>query len=590
MLGTGTLLDPYVIQDVNDLQNVQLDPLAYYELGNDIDASATAGWDGGRGFKPIQQAHQVRRPDADFAQAGVWTIFPADGIYHDKVSEVTQDVDTTYVKYTTGVAGTLLFTFPAFNIPVGAVGISIFIRICVRGDGTAGSTKYNPYCVVNGTTYQPAGTATDGGGMGANYHMMSVSIGTNPDTGAPWTVDDINGLGINPLQALGFRITQKDAWVTQVYFYVFFELPNTFTFDGKGHKITDLSINRPDYAGESNWSGEGLYGEVGLFGNLNGMSVKNLTLENISIIGCFSTGAVAGMTIACGNSFENITVSGSVESTAGGGCGGLIGFCGVYGSTTDRVTFTDCHADVTIIGLDYNGGIIGWAYYCDLVRCDSAGIITSGEEQAGGMTGDFIDGTMFRCHSSMDINMTGGTVAHRSYAGGLCGSPWLIAAVAGVISQCWATGNITNGGKYIGGLYGYGEYYTINCYARGDVVGSSQVGGLIGEYDTDEIVNCYSTGQVTGGADTGGLVGHDLGAIGATASFWDTVTSGTAVSALGIGHITSWMKTKSNFTTAGWDFTTPIWYIVSTVNDGYPNLTGGVVIPIVVTLPATGVL
>ena len=37
MLGSGTVGDPYIIQDVNDQQDVQLDPLAYYELGNDID-------------------------------------------------------------------------------------------------------------------------------------------------------------------------------------------------------------------------------------------------------------------------------------------------------------------------------------------------------------------------------------------------------------------------------------------------------------------------------------------------------------------------------------------------------------------------
>jgi len=39
MLGSGTLGDPYIIQDANDLQDMNLDLTAYYELGNDIDAS-----------------------------------------------------------------------------------------------------------------------------------------------------------------------------------------------------------------------------------------------------------------------------------------------------------------------------------------------------------------------------------------------------------------------------------------------------------------------------------------------------------------------------------------------------------------------
>ncbi len=53
MTGSGTLLDPFVIWDVNDLQDINLDLTAYYELGQDIDASATVGWNGGLGFAPI---------------------------------------------------------------------------------------------------------------------------------------------------------------------------------------------------------------------------------------------------------------------------------------------------------------------------------------------------------------------------------------------------------------------------------------------------------------------------------------------------------------------------------------------------------
>ena len=53
MTGSGTLLDPYIIYDVNDLQAMENDLAAYYELANDIDASATVGWEGGLGFDPI---------------------------------------------------------------------------------------------------------------------------------------------------------------------------------------------------------------------------------------------------------------------------------------------------------------------------------------------------------------------------------------------------------------------------------------------------------------------------------------------------------------------------------------------------------
>jgi len=55
MTGSGTALDPYVISTVTDLQNMENDLTAYYELGGDIDASATTTWNAGAGFLPIGQ-------------------------------------------------------------------------------------------------------------------------------------------------------------------------------------------------------------------------------------------------------------------------------------------------------------------------------------------------------------------------------------------------------------------------------------------------------------------------------------------------------------------------------------------------------
>ncbi|GAJ10244.1 unnamed protein product, partial [marine sediment metagenome] len=75
-----------------------------------------------------------------------------------------------------------------------------------------------------------------------------------------------------------------------------------------------------------------------------------------------------------------------------------------------------------------------------------------------------------------------------------------------------------------------------------------------------------------------------------TNCFWDTETSGTETGVGGTngatGKTTAEMKTKSTFTDAGWDFTTPIWYIGATFNDGYPAFEG-VLIPTVTTDPAT---
>ncbi|WP_226479909.1 GLUG motif-containing protein [Natrinema amylolyticum] len=51
--GSGTEADPYVVTTASELQAINDDLAAHYELDGDIDASATAEWNGGDGFKPI---------------------------------------------------------------------------------------------------------------------------------------------------------------------------------------------------------------------------------------------------------------------------------------------------------------------------------------------------------------------------------------------------------------------------------------------------------------------------------------------------------------------------------------------------------
>jgi len=53
-LGSGTEADPYIITNVQQLQEMQEDLGGYYVLGNDIDASETETWNEGAGFVPIE--------------------------------------------------------------------------------------------------------------------------------------------------------------------------------------------------------------------------------------------------------------------------------------------------------------------------------------------------------------------------------------------------------------------------------------------------------------------------------------------------------------------------------------------------------
>jgi len=67
--GDGSEDAPYVITDVVELQAIAGDLSAIYELGNDIDASATANWNDGAGFDPIfdetPDDDELEEPDED---------------------------------------------------------------------------------------------------------------------------------------------------------------------------------------------------------------------------------------------------------------------------------------------------------------------------------------------------------------------------------------------------------------------------------------------------------------------------------------------------------------------------------------------
>jgi hypothetical protein len=146
----------------------------------------------------------------------------------------------------------------------------------------------------------------------------------------------------------------------------------------------------------------------------------------------------------------------------------------------------------------------------------------------------------------------------------------------------YATGLVNGSGNTdqdLGGLLGENAGTLTNCYATGDVDQGGDSGGLVGENTgSGTVSNCYSTGEVdaeTVGTD-GGLVAVNSGSV--SSSFWDTVTSEAETSAAGTGKTTAELKTLETFTNAGWSIAgscdaTTIWGLCSTRNSGYPYLT-----------------
>ncbi|MHC4621267.1 MAG: GLUG motif-containing protein, partial [Planctomycetota bacterium] len=217
--------------------------------------------------------------------------------------------------------------------------------------------------------------------------------------------------------------------------------------------------------------------------------------------------------------------------------GFLVG--GLAGECTGDVT--DCHVSGSVSGIGPVGGVLGMFISADAVNLGSRGSV-SGSYDVGGLVGYNMASNIWKCCSES-------SVAGRYAVGGLVGN-------------------------YTGSLQ--------DSYARGDVTGSDdseRVGGLVGfceRHDLSKVTNCYAAGTVDGNDHVGGLVGHTWPDVVYANCFWDGDVNpdlnsiGNSDDASVIKSTTAQMQTESTFTSAGWDFTTPIWMMCDEPN--YPKL------------------
>jgi hypothetical protein len=139
-----------------------------------------------------------------------------------------------------------------------------------------------------------------------------------------------------------------------------------------------------------------------------------------------------------------------------------------------------------------------------------------------------------------------------------------------------------------GGLVGENASAAVyNSYATGAVSGgdSAHVGGLLGShlnaFFAPLLRSSYSIGAVSGdtNATVGGLIGQDDADTRITHSYWDLDTSGISDPSQGAGNVRN-DKGITGLTTDQFQSDLPkgfknrVWSEKSTVNGGYPYLTG----------------
>ncbi len=333
--------------------------------------------------------------------------------------------------------------------------------------------------------------------------------------------------------------------------------PFTGTLDGNNYKISNLNIESSNQY-------------VGMFGYINGGTVKNLIIENETVKSTYASSSAVGYVggligyIKVGT-IENVKIIGTsnVENTAGSNTayvGGLVGY-----ATQTNIDYANTNVEVIgngKTGIIYVGGLVGYTYGTSSTTCVK-------------ITNAYTTG-------NTTINSTTGTV----YAGGLVGC-----ARYTMITNVYTTGNVnaeTSGILNIGGLVGYiygtgtnatngSTTVVTNAYAIGNIVGKTtktvNVGGLIGYiylntytsksstyYYKVFITNTYVVGEVnaetTAKANLGGLIGCSNAVPTVTSSYWSPETTGQEESTGGIAKLFNSMLYKSMYT--DWDFET-IW-------------------------------
>ncbi|WP_066083700.1 GLUG motif-containing protein [Anaerotignum neopropionicum] len=269
-------------------------------------------------------------------------------------------------------------------------------------------------------------------------------------------------------------------------------LNNSFkgSFDGNDNEITGLYINRTeDY--------------TGLFGRINGGTVQNLGLVEVSITGGNNVGNVAGRV---DGSVTNCNASGSVSGNEN--VGGVVGTIASVGSVTN------CYAMGAVSGTNVVGGVAG-DVYGSVTNCYATGGI-SGNTHVGGVAGT-VDGSVTNCYAT-------GSVSGTTAVGGVTGR------VDGSVTSCYATGGVSGNGT-VGGVAGYVDGSMTNCYATGVVTGiDGYVGGVAGAI-TGNVTSCAALNpSVIGNSDVGRVVGYivDEGTLSDNAAF-----SGMAVTVNG---------------------------------------------------------
>ncbi|SDM81603.1 The GLUG motif-containing protein, partial [Geoalkalibacter ferrihydriticus] len=349
------------------------------------------------------------------------------------------------------------------------------------GGLTSGDSDGTPYTITDWNQLQNINAV-----VGGNFSFQLSNSLDAETTGYAQKVKDgevlaNNGAGWKPIGSVGLS-----------------DSPFVGIFDGGGHTISNLTINRPqdDY--------------IGLFGATQNAAISNLILSDVDIRGDALVGSVVGE--ARNTHLENIAVT----------SGMVTGFLNV-------------------------GGLAGWFEEATISKSYAMGDVT-GEARVGGLAGNLANGEISESYAT-------GNVTGNELVGGLIGT----AINASTVEQSYYSTGTVAGNFSVGGLVGEAVSTTItDSYAHGSIISADKggqefpdeaIGGLVGKLLESSVSNSYAVGQISPSGDAqdvGGLIGHAVDS-DVIDSFWDAQLSGVYTSAGGEGKTTTEMHALSTF-------------------------------------------
>jgi hypothetical protein len=204
-----------------------------------------------------------------------------------------------------------------------------------------------------------------------------------------------------------------------------------------GHKVLRQAPIAPALTGHGDLSGPPF---GGVFDG-RGHRISNLTMTAGSYLGLFGRLGAGARVMDLGLVDTNITNAGSCA-------GGLAGY--------NEGSVIRCYSTGSVSGSTQKvGGLIGWNLGTVLQSYSTAAVAAN--DHAAGLVGTN-EGRILWCHAHGDVRGNGGSFASRSRLGGL------VAYSTGSIECCYSTGEVAGTGQYAGGLVGENTGCISGCF------------------------------------------------------------------------------------------------------------------------------